>query len=165
LDSGSAFDDSRDGDDIESAYCSINITAESPLVPVRRDSRFSFHMPDSSANNSPQSLNCIASSGGSNECSVGDSQQHEQQQQQQQQQQHDDYLFKLRSHIPEGSSSNVYCTNLKHHHSHGYQGTIVWERWQLEEFLQARKRVCHVSNICWSKGRLTMYYNQITQFS
>ena len=36
------------------------------------------------------------------------------------------------------------------------QGTIVWERWQLEEFLQARKRVCHVTNVCWANGRLTM---------
>jgi hypothetical protein len=36
------------------------------------------------------------------------------------------------------------------------QGTIVWERWQLEEFLQARKRVCHVSNVCWANGRLTL---------
>ncbi len=36
------------------------------------------------------------------------------------------------------------------------QGTIVWERWQLEEFLQARKRVCHLRNICWANGRLTM---------
>jgi hypothetical protein len=32
----------------------------------------------------------------------------------------------------------------------------MWERWQLEEFLQARKRVCHVSNVCWANGRLTM---------
>jgi hypothetical protein len=36
------------------------------------------------------------------------------------------------------------------------QGTIVWERWQLQEFLQARKRVCRVSNVCWANGRLTM---------
>ena len=45
----------------------------------------------------------------------------------------------------------------KNHNAFPRQGTIVWERWQLDEFLQARKRVCHVSNICWANGRLTMY--------
>lgn len=44
----------------------------------------------------------------------------------------------------------------KNHNAFPRQGTIVWERWQLDEFLQARKRVCHVSNICWANGRLTM---------
>jgi hypothetical protein len=42
------------------------------------------------------------------------------------------------------------------------KGTIVWERWQFEEFLQSRKRVCHVTNICWADGRLTMCPRQTT---
>jgi hypothetical protein len=57
---------------------------------------------------------------------------------------------------PDHFLTNALFTKHATHDTLSSQGTIAWERWQLEEFLQARKRVCRISNLCWVNGRLTM---------